>query len=474
MSDKVKAQALNFTALKDAVSGSAAAFRCRRRLQPAGGEGDKVFPPTFAGAVYAVEQRRVPGRQQPATCVLLDSVQSQANRMELALQDALDAERIKIPVLVVDFTDYAPTGDVEADVREGRLIDAIGKVTSLQVPHRLADAILRDSQIDGKDFRESGIGKALNTVSTSNATPVLELCPTALVFGMWDSTGPKGGLGPKFERALVSEVIGIGAEFGLKTQSRIDPLITTTKGIVLYNKRGGGWTLDEAEAQVDEKTGKSVKLGKDGKASEANLGNVTPAFHKYTRGAEGADPLRSGTLSVDYSIRANTDEFRVRNQSKSEASPAREGQIAPGGVTIEYAEQMTTLSLICLRRLRFPINRVSDKATDNAARTVLAALGLCAATLAFESGLGLRSRCLLWPDEEMEWELLDRPGAEPKKYSLTADQAIALLNESIAAAKDVKMPWREEPALLKPKPDLLKLVRLSQVEATKEGAQEGS
>lgn len=472
MSDTLKASAISLRMLRDAVSGSAAAFRCRRRLQPAGGEGDKVFPPTFAGAVYAVEQRRVPGREQPATCVLLDSVQSQANRMELALQDALDTDRIKIPVLVVDFTDHAPTGDVDADAKEGRLIDAIGKVTSLQVPHRLADAILRDSQINGKDFRSSDIGKELNTVSTLNATPVFKLCPTALIFGMWDSTGPRGGLGPKFERALVSEVIGVGAEFGLKTQSRIDPVITTTKGIVLYNKRGGGWTLDEAEALIDEKTGRPVKLGKDGKASEANLGNVTPGFHKYNKGAEGPDPLRSGLLSVDYSIRSNADEFRVRNQSKAETSPAREGQIAPGGVTIEYAEQMTTLSLICLRRLRFPINGVSNKPTDDAARTVLAALGLCAATLAFESGLGLRSRCLLWPDDAMEWELLDRPGAEPKRFSLTGDQAIDLLKESIAAAKTATLSWMEDPIILKPSPKLLKLVRLSQVEATKEGVEE--
>src|SRR5437763_14830416 len=103
MSDNVKTQALNFTALKDAVSGSAAAYRCRRRLQPAGGEGDKVFPPTFAGAIYAMEQRRVPGRLEPATCVLLDSVQSQANRMELALQEALDEGKLSIPVLEVDF-----------------------------------------------------------------------------------------------------------------------------------------------------------------------------------------------------------------------------------------------------------------------------------------------------------------------------------------------------------------------------------
>jgi CRISPR-associated protein Csb1 len=95
---------LTLKSLQDAVGGSAAAFRCRRRLQPAGGEGDKVFPPTFAGAVYAVEQRRVTGRPEPTACVLLDNVQSQANRMELALQDALDAGKIKLPVLEVDFT----------------------------------------------------------------------------------------------------------------------------------------------------------------------------------------------------------------------------------------------------------------------------------------------------------------------------------------------------------------------------------
>ncbi len=52
---------LNLDVLKKAVEGPACAFRCRTRLQPAGGQGDKVFPPTYAGAVYAVEQRRLPG-----------------------------------------------------------------------------------------------------------------------------------------------------------------------------------------------------------------------------------------------------------------------------------------------------------------------------------------------------------------------------------------------------------------------------
>ena len=204
---------LDLEHLTKAVKGSAAAFRCRRRLQPAGGEGDKVFPPTFAGAVYAIEQRRVPGREESVTCVLLDSVQSQANRMELALQEAIDAEKITMPLLVVDFSEhYDSKLDKDAADKAGKLIDAVGKITSLQVPHRLADAILRDSEIEGVAFRKSHKGKALNHVSLANATPLLELCPTALIFGMWDSTGPKGGLGPKFERAMVSEIVGVSAE----------------------------------------------------------------------------------------------------------------------------------------------------------------------------------------------------------------------------------------------------------------------
>src|SRR4051812_9055123 len=143
---------LNLNILKDAVAGNAAAFRCRRRLQPAGGAGDKIFPPTFAGAVYSIEKRRLPGREEAVDCVVLDSVQSQANRMELALQAAIDAKTITMPLLQVDFSEHDPTGDIEADKKEGRLLDPVQRITTLQMPHRLADAILRDSQINGINF----------------------------------------------------------------------------------------------------------------------------------------------------------------------------------------------------------------------------------------------------------------------------------------------------------------------------------
>ena len=141
------------------------------------------------------------------------------------------------------------------------------------------------------------------------------------------------------------------------------------------------------------------------------------------------------------------------------------------GTTVEYAEQTTTLSLICLRRLRFPLNGRSGEKTDQAARTVLAALGLCGATIAFEAGVGLRSRSLLWPDGPMVWELLERPGKSPREFELTGKRAIKLLNEAVTAARKNGLTWREDPISLKPSAELLKLVRLSQLQATKEGTE---
>jgi CRISPR-associated protein Csb1 len=343
--------------------------------------------------------------------------------MEAALQEAVDTGSLKLPLIVVDFS-------------KAELPEPVGKLTSLQLPHRFADAILRDCEHGGKRFRESAVAKGLNSATPLNATPLFELCPTALVFGAWDSTGPKGGLGTKFERAIVSETTGFGADYGVKTSSRIDPLITKTKGIVIYRK-GDGWTLDPEAADKDPKTKKPIEIGKgdkSGKASAVNLGNVTPTSSMYAKVVAGND--------------------------------------APGGVTIEYAEQITTLSLICLRRLRFPVAKPTpDQAAANAAaQTVLAALGLCAATLAFESGMGLRSRCLLWPEGPMSWELLAKPGEKPQEFTLTGAEAVDLLKSAAANAKSAGVDWRETPLALTPSVELVKLVKLSQEQAKKSGA----
>ncbi len=409
---------LTYEDLRAAVFGGAAAFRCRRRLQPAGGEGDKVFPPTFAGAVYAVEQRRVPGHDEPVTCVLLDSVQSQANRMEEALQQAVDAGEITLPIVEVDFSQFAPTGDAEKDQEDGRLIEPIGKLTSLQVPHRIADAILRDSDYKGEPFRRSSVGKSLNQTTAQNATPLYQLCPTALVFGMWDSTGPKGGLGAKFERAMVSEIVGFNAstsDLHRNRGLRRDPL-EASKAVSILKNSDGSW-------RVADDPGKKGIL----RPAEVNHGSVP---------------------------------FESEN----------------AGVTVSYAEQVTTLSLICLRRLHFPIDepRSAQRNVDAAGQTVLAALALCAATLAFEGGMGLRSRCLLWPDEPMEWEVLAKPGEATKNFALDSTTAKKLLANALVAAEQLGLTWQKEKIPLTPSPELVKLVRLSQQQKIKQGTDEES
>jgi CRISPR-associated protein Csb1 len=391
---------LTYEVLAKAVR-EGAAFRCRRRLQPAGGAGDKVFPPTYAGAVYAVEQRRVPGREEAVKCVVLDSVQSQANRMEEALQEAVEGGEVGMPLVVVDFSD-------------AKLLEPVGRVSSLQAPHRIADAILRDSEFEKKPFRASAVGKEIDMAGAGFATPLFRLCPQALLFGMWDSTGPKGGLGTKFERAIVSEVVGMNVETVDKNHGiRRDPL---------------------------------------GSRAAVKVQRESPTQWKVA-----ADPKAKGTLSP-----AEINHGSVPFESDN------------GGVTVEYAEQTTTLSLIQLRRLRFPL-RQEGKASEEvnvAARAVLAALGLCSAAMAFGAGMDLRSRCLLFPEGPMAWELLAVPGQAPVGYALDREAAVKLLKDAIAAAKKAGLPWETEPVVLTPSKQLVELVRKSQELAVSEAGED--
>lgn len=155
---------MTYDELKKLIEGDTVAIRGVATLEPAGGPGDKIFPPTHAvddknkepGAKYAFETRRIGGHD--VTCVLIDSVQSQANRMEEALQALWADKKIGLPVVSVDFSSIAPE---------------VGRVTSLTAPHRIADALLRDSLLDGQLFRLSDIGKSFTDASTKNATALL-------------------------------------------------------------------------------------------------------------------------------------------------------------------------------------------------------------------------------------------------------------------------------------------------------------
>lgn len=387
---------IDFQALQDAVGGTAAAFRCVTDYQPAGGPGDKVFPPTYEGGRYATEERIDPDTGEKRQCVLLDSVQSQANRMESALLEAHRANRVQLPLLVTRF---------DQDTLLKRFA-----VTSLEAPHRVADALFRDSLIDGMIFRRSAKGAVLDTADIRNAAGLFGLCPTALLFGLWDSTGPRGGMGAKFQRAIVSEIIGYDAVEGARTSSRVDPAQIRLGAGPLYEN---GSESDDAPHWTLRQNHGSKKLGRDGKPSEANHGNVTPG-------------------------------------------------IESGGFTISKATQTTVLSLSTLRRLRFPLDGAVDSGPDIdvAARTTLAALGLAAGALARNDG-DLRSRCQLFALQAPVWELLDRPGESPKQFECDSETALAILGEAITEARGKGLPWEGEIALT-PSPELVELVRRSQ------------
>ncbi len=344
------------------------AIRGTAVLEPAGGSSDKVFPPTHSvkegTSRYAFEKRRVGDAVIP--CVLLDSVQSQANRMEEALQALWADKRLSLPVISVDLRKVAPE---------------LGFVTSLTAPHRVADALLRDSMLGDTLFRLSAIGKSFTDATTRNATSLFKVCPTALVFGIWDSTGPKGGMGAKFARALVSEIVGVNVVEGVKTASRIDPTGIVTKAAALYEAKNvdEGWTHDKEAARKDSK-GKLVSYGKEGKVSEANHSNIPPSIDELA-----------------------------------------------GGVTVQHAEHTVVLSLAGLRKLGFG-------EADVQARTVLAALGLVAVLAAQARGHDLRSRCLLVPRKGHSLKLtsVDLRG-ETQDLELDLAQAIALYDAAVAA-----------------------------------------
>ena len=392
---------LNLNILQQAVVGSAAAFRCVTRYQPAGGSGDKVFPPTYEGGQYATEQRIAPATGAIRECVLLDSVASQANRMELALLAARRSGRVDLPLLEARF---------DRDDLPRKFT-----VTSLEAPHRIADALFRDSLLDGKMFRQSDTGKLLDHARIDNAAGIFGICPTALLFGFWDSTGPRGGLGVKFQRAITSEIIGYDAVQGKKTSSRIDPASIRAGVRPLYERASESdeqpiWTLEREQAAGGNRP---RTLGRDGRPSEANHGNVTPT-------------------------------------------------IADGGFTISEAVQTTTLSLAVIRRLRFPLNGAAgyDAGVDSAARAVLVALGLAAGTMA-RTDTDLRTRCHLLPQNPVVWELLDLPGQLPAEFPLDEMSALELLNAAIADARGKGLPW-ESIISLTPSDDLLELVKRSQ------------
>jgi CRISPR-associated protein Csb1 len=386
--------------LLELLSGPYAAVRLTQRLTSSAGDGSKIFPPTFEGGVYCFENRRIGGVSVP--CVLLDGVASSANRQEEALMDLVARGEIEVPHFRTDFSEFPE----------------VGEVTTLSAPHRAFDAIFRDSEFEGKAFPKHPIYAELSRANAQNATPLFQHAPTALLFGAWDSTGSAGGLGNKFARAIVTEVIGVQVERGeTRGGIRQDPLAVSRYVEIEIDKN-----KDWKPRGLADKNGKKDDRAKGTRPSEVNHGNIL--------------------VTVDYE--------RVGDERHS----------LKGGITCDYALQQSVISLAGLRRLRFPLEGKREPKVDDAARAVLATLGLVALTHARQRGYALRSRCDLVAEGIAPFEVLAQDGTT-KSQPLDCARAIGLYKEAVAYAKKLGLPWDATPKQMKPQAKLAKLVSLS-------------
>ncbi|KZS56492.1 hypothetical protein A4G26_16900 [Mycobacterium kansasii] len=405
---------LTYDELRTAVAGEGVALRSIIEMQPAGGRGDRVYPATYSAdggrTKYAVEGPSRDADDEYAR-VLLDSVASQANRLEHALENAWDAGELEFPVAFVDFRGYESVRDLD-------------RISVLRAPHRIADALFRDSLLDGTLFRLSDVGRAITDARPDNATSMFRYAPTCLLFGVWDSTGPKGGLGSKFQRAIVSEIVGHDVKLAVKVGSRIDPAAIERDAAEIYKAADPAevWTLEPNQAKQEK--GRPVLVGKppdQGRPSQINHGNHRPFI---------------------------------------------DGQA--GGVLIDHATQTLVLSLAALRKLRFthdaagsPLDGQRRREAEVAARTAVAALGVAAAALQVENDYDLRSRCLLLPQGRPTLEVLGRDGSTVGTYSLDSSTVGGLVAEAAERAAQTRIGWHQEEIRLEPAPKLVKLIELS-------------
>ncbi|MGH9182804.1 MAG: type I-G CRISPR-associated RAMP protein Csb1/Cas7g [Acidimicrobiales bacterium] len=301
-----------------------AGIRLTTTFDAAGGPGARVMPPTYSGGTYLTADRLVDA-DEPVATVLLDSYQSQANRIEEALLDARDSGRIALPLF-----------EMNADVSPWHL-----RLTSLDMPHRYADAYLRDSTIDGVRFDKTEIGAALRVASPDDAGALYRYDPVSLVLGAWNSH--RKGRQPKFARAYKSEVIGIEPEAEHRRGGRLDPINLTG---AVDGPGDGDWAF----AAASEKKNKGERL------SEIGHGNAL----------------------------------------------AREG--SPGGFTIKEARRIGFLSFAALARLRFRDAPPDASAAARATLAALALAGdrlaFDRAGVVFRSGCELTVRA-----DELAWEM---------------------------------------------------------------------
>lgn len=153
------------------------AISISQKLEPMEGRQSPVYPATYPAAEKQGHRFDTPYNinqlKDGRFVATLDSVQSQANRMEAAFEDELAHAVPKVSVAAGDRT-----------------------VLLTQLPHRLADAVIRASEL------HDAIRDAFEAFDAGDPLPIAKLGPTSLVYGAWDSRDTR----VKIPRLIRSEI----------------------------------------------------------------------------------------------------------------------------------------------------------------------------------------------------------------------------------------------------------------------------
>ena len=271
--------------LLDACSpGGASVLTSVTPLEPAAGPHASVAPAKFVSgskSVFAYERRFWNG--EAVTAVLIDSKQSQNNRLEAAVSAAIaDGDPIltRTPRIELRFED----GQVYSD---------------LDLPHRAFDGQIRAGTINGQPVTSVEEYRKLRDATVNHARPLLERSPMTLLLGGWDASR-KSHQG-RYRSILVGEIIGIladqdgGAEANQSKRggARIDPL-----GARIQLDRAGRKAIADAQKKELSKKTYDNSVGSDEKKGLARLGiGAIPPSLEQLGGVTCQAIIRSHVLS---------------------------------------------------------------------------------------------------------------------------------------------------------------------------------
>lgn len=286
-------------------------------LEPAGGPGAVLAPPTYAadtdgpmakfaytpaapvpaadeaGWFHDVE-RTDQGEPRQAPRVVINSLAAEAGACETNLYHQQGRLGVALPAFVVGGDLGAPerveaflassktARELTSEFARDQLRDALTTVvSSWEMAHRQADAWIRYAEQDGNQLwkGEGGTKQLIQSIGVKDGATTFRHSPNSAVYGAWLSSGTP--VRQAIPRAYASEITGYGASPVYRSNTKLDA-------------EGGASAVSRVQLKGGEL---ATASGKGGKAP-SNLGFGQVPGRNHVAGFTCERVLRQATISV--------------------------------------------------------------------------------------------------------------------------------------------------------------------------------